>query len=112
MIQFVKRIMIPSQHAIDALAVSLLDGDGTGLGPDTLKAMHAGLGPGQNLDAASQNMVGTVARLLETVDSIPNHENFELFAWGRKLVTRASTDAIYGARKNPFHDPAVEAGFW
>ena len=35
-----------------------------------------------------------------------------LFTFTRKLITQASTDAIYGPSKNPFHEPAVESGFW
>lgn len=112
-VQFAKRILLPSPQGLDALAANLHEEDGAwGCRPETLKAMHLALAPGENLDRTTQDMLDSVSRLLDSVGTMANNEGFGLFSWVKKLVTRASTDAIYGASKNPFRDPAVEAGFW
>lgn len=112
-VEFAKRILVPSANGLEALRANLDEESGAwGCRPETLKAMHLALAPGEDLDRTSQAILESVSSLLDSVDSITNNRDFYLFSWARKLVTRASTDAIYGASKNPFQDPAVEAGFW
>ncbi|RYP77929.1 hypothetical protein DL769_003302 [Monosporascus sp. CRB-8-3] len=112
-VQFAKRILIPSQNAVDVLGVDLLEENGAvGLRPETLKAMHQSLAPGEDLQATTQVMLDSVIHLLRSAEGINKNEVTELFEWIRKLVTRASTDAIYGVEKNPFQDAAVHDGFW
>ena len=112
-VEFAKRILLPSAKGLEALKANLHEEHGPwGCRPETLQAMHIALAPGKDLERTTQDMLDSVSRLLESVYTISNHENFQLFSWVRKLVTRAGTDAIYGASKNPFQDPAVEAGFW
>lgn len=112
-VQFAKRILLSSPKGLDALAANLHEEDGAwGCRPETFKAMHVALAPGEDLDCTTRNMLDGVSLLLGSVDTTSNQKNFDLFSWVRKLITRASTDAIYGASKNPFQDAAVEAGFW
>ena len=75
-----------------------------------MKVMHASLAPGKDLDETVLAVFQSTVKLLSS-DAVPN-DTLELFSWTRKLVTRASTDAIYGNKENPFQDPQVEAGFW
>ena len=112
-VEFAKRILVPSANGLEALKANLdEESSAWGCRPETLHAMHTALTPGEDLDCTTQVMLDSVSSLLDSVYTITNNEDFHLFLWARKLVTRASTDAIYGASKNPFQDPAVEAGFW
>lgn len=108
-VQFAKRILIPSKEGLEALSGVAKENGVRGCRAETLKVMHTALAPGESLDRTTQDMLNSVSRLLHCIDIT---EDFDLFAWIKKLVTRASTDAIYGTSKNPFQDPAVEAGFW
>ncbi|KAI9664060.1 MAG: hypothetical protein M1821_007551 [Bathelium mastoideum] len=111
-VQFAKRILVPSKEGVDALAENLQEDEGTAcLRHDTLKAMHDSLHPGNDLEQTTKSAVDSVSRLLSSVYTISNNESLDLFAWVRRLVTRAGTDAIFGP-KNPFQDPAVESGLW
>jgi len=112
-VQFAKRILDPSRRALDALADDLGQENGAvGLRPETLKAMHDSLAPGEHLEATTQMMLKSVSDQLSSLDGIGTDEEIELFDWVRHIVTRASTDAIYGTEKNPFQDPAISHGFW
>ena len=112
-VQFAKRILLPSTPGLNALAANLHEEDGAwGCRPETLKAMHIALAPGEDLERTTQDMLNSVSNLFNSVYTIESDESFDLFLWVKRLITRASTDAIYGVGKNPFHDPAVEAGFW
>ena len=112
-VEFAKRMLLPSTKGLEALRENLNEEDGEcGCRPETLKAMHLALAPGEDLERTTENVLDSISRLLEPVQTVSKHENIKLFSWVRKLVTRASTDAVYGAYKNPFKDPAVEAAFW
>ena len=74
--------------------------------------MHLALAPREDLERTTEKDLYSVSRLLESVQTVANQENFQLFSWVRKLVTRASTDAVYGASETLFQDPAVETAFW
>lgn len=112
-VEFAKHILVPSANGLEALKANLDEESGAwGCRPETLHAMHLALAPGEDLDRTTKAMLDSVSSRLDSVYTITNNEDFHLFSWARKLVTRASTDAIYGASKNPFRDPAVEAGFW
>lgn len=115
-VQFAKRILIPSQKSLEALAEDLEEKNGAhGVRPETLKAMHDALAPGEHLENTTRAMLSSVSRRLDDVvnaEGGTEARSVSLFAWVRELVTRASTDAIYGAGGNPFRDPAVEKAFW
>ncbi|KAL8778771.1 MAG: hypothetical protein Q9213_007251 [Squamulea squamosa] len=70
--------------------------------------MHSAIAPGNSLDITTEHFLRSITGFLDPI----NNRNVGLFSWIRKFVTRASTDAIYGASENPFQDPAVEARFW
>ncbi|CAH0038147.1 unnamed protein product [Clonostachys solani] len=114
-VQFAKRMLKPSQHAIEKLGENLLEEKGpVGLRPETLKAMHDSLVPGPNLDAISKVMLRGISTYLDpaSVQESSGSGRIRLFEWTRRFVTRASTDAVYGPEKNPFHDPEVYDAFW
>ena len=112
-VEFAKRILVPSVEALDILRGNSPNGNGTSdCRAETLEVMHAALAPGFDLERTTQDMVKSTSQLLERPFSTQNRADLELFSWARKLVTRASTDAIYGATNNPFQDSAVENGFW
>lgn len=109
-VQFARRILVPSKQGLEALTGNWKKENGDlGIRAETLNVMKAALAPGESLECTTQDMLHSLSRLL---DSFYITENVDFFPWIKKLVTRASTDAIYGASKNPFQDPAVEAGFW
>lgn len=74
--------------------------------------MHEALAPGDALRAATRVMLKSIVDLFD-LNQAPDLDNvIGLFTWTRNIVTRASTDAIFGAEKNPFQDAAVCDGFW
>ena len=112
-VEFAKRILVPSAKALETLRGKSQDGKGTSeCREETLEVMHAALAPGIDLERTTQHMVQSTSQLLDCPFSTQGRADFELFSWARKLVTRASTDAIYGAAHNPFQDSAIESGFW
>ncbi|KAI0513191.1 cytochrome P450 [Xylaria bambusicola] len=112
-VQFAKRILAPSQQAISALEEDLLEKQGpVGLRPETLKVMHDSLAPGGPLEDTTQVMLEGVMGVLNSMRSSGKCGEIELFDWTRRLVTKASTDAIYGAKFNPFKDEGVYNGLW
>jgi hypothetical protein len=114
-VQFAKRILIPSLEGLDALAANIKEDDGAwGCRPETLEVMHAALVPGEDLNRTTRALLESIDKFLSSDDISPDSHTqpIQLFSWVRRLVTIASTDAIYGSKANPFLDPKVEAGFW
>ena len=113
LVQFAKRILVPSDAAINILTDDIHGDKGpVGCRPETLKAMHVTLAPGEDLDAATKAFLASISRMLDPIQTDSKDGTIGLFALTRKLITQASTDAIYGPSKNPFHESAVESGFW
>lgn len=112
-VQFAKRILNPSQHALDALEEDLLELKGpVGLRPETMKVMHEALAPGDQLRTTTRILLKSIVDLFGSNKAVNHEDDIKLFAWTREIVTRASTDAIYGVEKNPFQDADVCDGFW
>ncbi len=111
MILFIKRIMVVSRKSIDALSQNIEGIGHWGFREETMKTVHATMAHGENLEKITQEMLRSLIPQLAIshVGSVPRKE--ELFTWMKRIVTRASTDAIYGD-DNPFRDPRVEDGFW
>lgn len=107
---------MPTQSAVDALAANLIIEPGAqGLTPEVLKAMHISLAPGEQLESTKHMMLASAIELVADMGSHVRDgsmNSVELFSCVRQLVTSASTDALYGREKNPFHDPEVVSGFW
>lgn len=112
-VEFAKRILIPSQKGIDALAEDLEQRNGGhGVRPETLKVMHSSL-TGEHLLDLTQAMLRNIEqRLGRLAESRTEGKQVGLFNWVREVVTSASTESIYGVDKNPFQDPAVGEAFW
>ncbi|KAI1320988.1 cytochrome P450 [Xylariaceae sp. FL0255] len=116
-IQFAKRILIPSRPGLTNLETEMFSSEhdrNPGLLPETLKAMHDAMSPGEHLLADTRRMVSTVTDLLPRAleRGGTSQDGVGLFGSFRHIVTEASTSAIYGAEMNPFNDPAVYKGFW
>lgn len=111
MILFIKRIMKVSRKSIEALSQNIEGIGHWGFREETMKAVHATMAHADNLEKITQEMLRSLIPQLAISHSgsVPRRE--ELFSWMKRIVTRASTDAIYGD-DNPFHDPRVEDGFW
>lgn len=108
--QFAKRILQPSAAGLAALEENLHeDGGPWGCRPETMTAMHSTMAPGDDLHQISRSFLESVSKLLGEPSL---QQGTGLFVWMRKLISRSSTYAIYGAQDNPFRDPKVEAGFW
>jgi hypothetical protein len=111
---FVKRILVPSQKAINALSENIEEEGDWGCRLDTMKTIHATIAHGQDLEDVTLEMLRSLcSQMCLGSKTGKGHEANQrpLFAWVKKIVTRASTDAIYGPH-NPFHCPKVEDGFW
>lgn len=106
-------MLVPSPRAMEIVRENLHEEKNSfSCRAEILKAMHVALAPGKDLENTTQNFLRSVSGALEAISSNTDTKSFQLFSWIRRLVTRASTDAVYGAKQNPFQDPAVEAGFW
>jgi hypothetical protein len=109
---FARKILIPSKKAVEKLAENLEE-DGTGgLRPETMKAMHASMAHGEDLEQTTHAVLKSLAPNLFSSKAITKTGRFKLFAWTKRVVTRASTDAVYGLQHNPFQFPNVEEDFW
>ena len=112
-VDFGKRILLASQHGIDLLSEDLLEENGpVSLRPETMKAMHHSLMPGETLEEITQAVLKNVSRFLDSELSIDNEKGVLLFQWVREFVSIASTNVIYGREKNPLQNPEVMKGFW
>jgi hypothetical protein len=105
-VQFAKRIAAPSPEGLAAIAANL---------DEDARCVSSALAPGEHLDRTTDAVLESVCNLLLWDHGIAEEVKggtFDLFLWIRRLVTKASTDGIYGVRENPFMDPKVENGFW
>ena len=107
-VEFAKRILVPTEKGVEALRENINEEKGEwGVRSETLKVMHTALVPGTDLDRMTQVFVSSVSQRLNELEGEVN-----LFESVRRLVTIASTDAVYGAEANPFKDPDIEQAFW
>ena len=83
-----------------------------GFSMETFSGMRAALSPGPGLDAMNRVMIENIASSLD--DLIPVGKKVakvKLNLWLRKIVTKATTNAVYGPQ-NPFKDEEVSDSFW
>ena len=115
-LEFVKKITIPSKRGVEILEKkSQVQKGAPSFYSDTVRAINTALAPGESLDHTTSEMLTGALRFLD--DSVVNASSSEsteldLFSWTRCLLTQASTSALYGAERNPFHDPAIGSGLW
>lgn len=79
------------------------------------KCLHQSLTPGESLDSMLRVSLASATKMLSCDSSFVEGvkgQVFDLSTWARHLMTRITTDAVYGTCHNPFGDPEVEAGFW
>ncbi|KAL4961163.1 cytochrome P450 [Aspergillus stella-maris] len=113
---FARQILMPSQDALNVLSGGLEDGINgpSGLEEETLRVTHQSPMPGKGLEDITQALLESVSQRLGNMSlgQGQTRANVALFAWARGLVTRASTDAIFGTEKNPFQDPEDFVYLW
>jgi hypothetical protein len=111
-VEFVRRFLEPSKHAMHELSQNMKEDGLWGLRPETIKTMHEAMSPGEGLTATTRSLTKHLYSHLDTVESMSPSGQMKLFGWLRHMMTQATTDAVYGAEHNPFHDLEVESGFW
>lgn len=108
-----KRLLDPSQKAIDALAVNVQNNHQEGCIPQTVKIMHETMASGS--DDLNQ-MTRTLLESLSPILRLDGHDtqpiSIQLFEWTKVAVTRATTDAAYGADANPFRNSELAGALW
>lgn len=112
-LEFVKRITIPSKQGVEILEKNFhVEKGAPSFRSDTVRAMSVSLAPGPALEHTTSEILSGALQFLDNMNASSKSEEFNLFSWTRSLVTQASTSALYGAKRNPFHNPSVGTGLW
>ncbi len=82
---------------------------GDDLGTATLKGIAHALSPGPGTVELNLRMLSSLQDLLDEPQDAQGSRSFH--SWIQHIVTRASTNAIYGPA-NPFLDPKAVDAFW
>lgn len=82
---------------------------GDNLSTATLKGIARALSPGPDVAELNHRMLSSLQTLMDEPQDSPKPRCF--LSWIQHVITRASTDAIYGPA-NPFADPKTEDAFW
>ena len=110
---FIKHITSLSKQGIDILDKNFhVEKGAQSFHTDTMRALSSALAPGTFLEHTTSEMLSGALRVLDFINASSQSEELDLFSWTKSLLTRASTDALYGAEANPFHDPALGAALW
>ncbi|KAK7974519.1 hypothetical protein PG989_016367 [Apiospora arundinis] len=112
-VAFANRILDAGENSLRLLSEDLLEDKGpVTLRPETMKAMHQFLRPGESLDHMMPMVVKSSVGLLDKEITGEANVTVPLFAWVRKLVSVTSTDVFYGSEKNPMRTPGTLDNFW
>ena len=112
-LDFLKRITLLSEQGIDILEKNFhVEKGAQSFHTDTMRALSTALAPGKALEHTTSEMLSGALQFLDFMNVSSQSKELDLFSWTRSLLTRASTDALYGTEGNPFHDPALEAALW
>ena len=112
-LDFLKRITLLSEQGIDILEKNFhVEKGAQSFHTDTMRALSTALAPGKALEHTTSEIVSGALQFLDLVNASSESKELNLFSWTRSLLTRASTDALYGAGGNPFQDPAFGAALW
>ena len=112
-LDFIKRITLLSEQGVEILEKNFHAEKGTqSFHTDTMRALSMALAPGPALEETTSEMLNGALQFLDSTNASSQCEEVDLFTWTRNLLTQASTDALYGAERNPFHDPALGAALW
>jgi hypothetical protein len=109
---FAKRVLVPSKDALQSLAENLEEDGNWGCRPQTMKAMHMSMAHGTDLEDTTQVMLQSLTPQMASVEKMAPRGRMDLLQWVKRVITQASTDAVFGQRHNPFHDPALVESFW
>lgn len=73
--------------------------------------MRQAMAPGEGLDHMMRMFLSSASDVLDSGKVVEGNSQcfFDLF---RKVITRASTDAVFGLDKNPFQNPEIEKSYW
>ena len=72
-------------------------------------AIHDAVTPGVHLDAMNRLAVERVSQLLDDL-ATKSHQNIHLYKWVSRVISMATTDAVYGP-ENPFKHPGILEAF-
>ena len=112
-LDFLKRITMLSEQGIDILEKNFhVEKGAQSFHTDTMRALSTALAPGKALEHTSSEMLSGALQFLDFMNASSQSKELDLFSWTRSLLTRASTDALYGTEGNPFHDPALGDALW
>ena len=112
-LDFLKRITLLSEQGIDILEKNFhVEKGAQSFHTDTMRALSTALAPGKALEHTTSEMLSGALQFLDFVNVSSRSKELDLFSWTRSILTRASTDALYGAEGNPFHDPALGDTLW
>ena len=112
-LDFLKRITLLSEQGIDILEKNFhVEKGAQSFHTDTMRALSTALAPGKALEHTTSEMLSGALQFLDFMNVSSQSKELDLFSWTRSLLTRASTDALYGAEGNPFHDPALGDTLW
>ena len=112
-LDFLKRITLLSEQGIDILEKNFYVEKGAqSFHTDTMRALSTALAPGKALEHTSSEMLSGALEFLDSMNVSSQSTELDLFSWTRSLLTRASTDALYGVEGNPLHDPAFGDALW
>lgn len=102
-IHFAKRLLVSSEESVSKLANYIPEKHGEiGLLPETMKAQHESLAPGKDLEEITKGMLGGIMKFLDSrEDLLARGQEVELSDFFRTFITIASTEAVYGAERNP-----------
>ncbi|ESZ97926.1 putative cytochrome P450 [Sclerotinia borealis F-4128] len=111
--KFANQICGVSPEASKILMSNVNGDDGNfGLSMESYHAMRGALTPGSGLDQMNRIMIQNVAASLD--DLMPSGKksvNIKLSEWLRRVVTKATTNSVYGPQ-NPFKEAGVQDSFW
>lgn len=108
---FVQRIIAPSREAMCVISEGI-DNKGTpGFRQESMKTIHSNVSMGEALEGLTQSMLKSLIPQLRRPNVSEPDNKVQLFKWTKRVVSRASTDSVYGPQ-NPFHDDAVAESFW
>ena len=112
-LDFIKHITLLSKQGIDILEKNFhFEKGAQSFHTDTMRALSTALAPGKALEHTTSEMLSGSLRFLDVTNASSQSKELDLVSWTRSLLTRASTDALYGAEANPFRDPALGAALW
>ena len=112
-LSFIKQITLLSDQGIDILEKNFhVEKGAQNFHTDIMRAMSTALAPGKALEHTTSEMLSSALHFLDFLNASSEFKELDLFSWTKSLLTRASTEAIYGAEGNPFHDPALGAALW